>query len=71
VISLTLTFFRKNTSAEKYELNTVMNSTWKSEFLENLSGTFEKKKNTRTAEQDNQELYAAIGQRKVENEFIK
>jgi transposase-like protein len=57
--------------AEKYELNPVMISTWKSEFLENLSVTFEKTKDTRAAEQDNQELYAAIGQLKVENEFLK
>ena len=57
--------------AKEYDINPVMISTWKAEFLENISATFEKSKNTQAVEQDTQELFATIGQLKVENEFLK
>ena len=43
----------------------------KSELLENLSAVFERKKNVEKGEVDTWELYAQIGQLKVENEFLK
>ena len=57
--------------AKKFEINPVMISKWKAEFLENISATFEKSEETDSQEQDSKELYATIGQLKVENEFLK
>jgi transposase-like protein len=57
--------------AKKFELNPVMISKWKAEFLENLSATFEREESVVHQEQDTEKLYAAIGQLKVENEFLK
>ena len=57
--------------AKKFDVNPVMISKWKAEFLENLSATFEKSDSGESKEQDSQELYATIGQLKVENEFLK
>lgn len=57
--------------AKKFEVNPVMISKWKAEFLENLSATFEKSEETDSQELDSKELYATIGQLKVENEFLK
>lgn len=45
-----------------------MISKWKTKFLENLSATFEKSEQTDTQELDSRDLYATIGQLKVENE---
>lgn len=56
---------------KKFEVNPVMISKWKSEFLENLSATFEREESAVHLEQDTEKLYAAIGQLKVENEFLK
>jgi transposase-like protein len=53
--------------AKKFEVNPVMISKWKAEFLENLSATFEHTDATEHEEQDTKKLYAAIGQLKVEN----
>jgi hypothetical protein len=48
-----------------------MISKWKAEFLENLSATFERSESTEVQDEDTEKLYAAIGQLKVENEFLK
>ena len=57
--------------AKKFDLNSVVISKWKAEFLENLSATFERSESTEVQDQDTEKLYAAIGQLKVENEFLK
>lgn len=57
--------------AKKYELSPVVNSKWTGEFLENLSATFERSDSSESQQQDTEKLYAAIGQLKVENEFLK
>jgi transposase len=57
--------------ALKFDVNPVMISKWKSEFLENMSAAFEKKGSAEPESIDTQELYAQIGQLKVENEFLK
>lgn len=57
--------------AKKFEVNPVMISKWKTEFLENLSATFEREESAEGQDQDTEKLYAAIGQLKVENEFLK
>jgi transposase-like protein len=57
--------------AKKFDLNSVVISKWKAEFLENLSATFERSDSTEVQDQDTEKLYAAIGQLKVENEFLK
>jgi cell division protein FtsB len=49
----------------------VVISKWKGEFLENLSATFERSDSSESQQQDTEKLYAAIGQLKVENEFLK
>ncbi|MHA4810294.1 transposase [Flavitalea flava] len=57
--------------AKKFEVNPVMISKWKAEFLENMSAAFEKEGSSENESVDTQELYAQIGQLKVENEFLK
>ena len=57
--------------AKKFEVNPIMISRWKSEFLENMSAAFEKTGAEESESVDTQELYAQIGQLKVENEFLK
>lgn len=57
--------------AKKFDVNAVMISKWKAEFLENLSATFERTESAEVQDQDTEKLYAAIGQLKVENEFLK
>ena len=57
--------------AQKFELNPVVISKWKTEFLENMSAAFEKPGPSESDAIDTQELYAQIGQLRVENEFLK
>ena len=57
--------------AKKFDLNSVVISKWKAEFLENLSATFERSESTDVQDEYTEKLYAAIGQLKVENEFLK
>jgi transposase len=57
--------------AVKFDVNPVMISKWKAEFLENMSAAFEKKGAAESESIDAQELYAQIGQLRVENEFLK
>lgn len=47
-----------------------MISRWKSEFLENMSAAFEKSSEAEGGSVDTRELYAHIGQLKVEQEFF-
>ena len=59
--------------SQQFEVNSVTISKWKSEFLENMAVIFEngheKKSNQETPELD--QLYAQIGQLKVENDYLK
>jgi transposase-like protein len=56
----------------KFELNPVVISKWKSEFLENMSSVFEKgTKKEEDTDPDIEQLYSQIGRLKVENEFLK
>jgi len=55
----------------KFEVNPVTISKWKAEFLENMSAVFDKKSAEQEAGVDVQEVYAQIGQLRVENEFLK
>ena len=48
-----------------------MISKWKAEFLENMSAAFEKPDSVEENSVDTQELYAQIGQLRVENKFLK
>lgn len=57
--------------SKKFEVSAVMISRWKSEFLENMSAAFEKSSDAEGESVDTRELYAQIGQLKVENEFLK
>jgi transposase-like protein len=57
--------------AKQFEVNPVMISQWKAAFLENMAVAFEKGKSKDEADVDTQELYAQIGQQKVEIEFLK
>lgn len=57
--------------AKEFDVNSVMISKWKAEFLENLSATFERTESAEVQEQDTEKLYSAIGQLKVENKFLK
>lgn len=57
---------------KKYEVSSVMISRWKTEFLTNLSATFEKTPvNDKSEQVDLEKLYAQIGELKVENDFLK
>lgn len=57
--------------SKKFDVSPVMISQWKSAFLENMSAAFEKPGHQESEEVNTQELYAQIGQLKVENEFLK
>jgi transposase-like protein len=59
--------------SQQFEVHTVTISKWKTEFLENMSVIFEnghdKKEHQDSPERE--QLYAQIGQLKVENDFLK
>jgi|ERR1700730_4697818 len=57
--------------AKKFEVNPIMISRWKAEFLANMGAIFEGPGKAEEPDVDTQELYAQIGQLKVENEFLK
>lgn len=59
---------------KKYELHPTQVNVWKRDFLTNASLLFEKQNNASVEEESEkklQELYAQIGQLKVENDFLK
>jgi len=57
----------------QYEVNPVTISKWKAEFLENMAVIFENGTNKKSPQEspDLDQLYAQIGQLKVENDFLK
>jgi len=57
----------------QFEINPVTISKWKTEFLERMSIIFENGSNQKSGERspDLDQLYAQIGQLKVENDFLK
>lgn len=59
--------------AKKYELHPTQINTWKREALANMASVFGCEKSDAAAdiEQKTQQLYAQIGQLKVENDFLK
>ncbi len=57
--------------AKKFEVSPIVISRWKSELLANMGAVFEKSTKAEEPDVDTQELYAQIGQLKVENEFLK
>lgn len=58
--------------SKKFDVNPVMISKWKSDFLERMSMVFESSAEKEPEESvDSKELYAQIGQLKVEKEFLK
>ena len=56
-----------------FDVNPVMISKWKNEFLENMNLVFEKERGSSEASDSMEmdKLYAQIGQLKVENDFLK
>jgi len=56
---------------KRFDISPVMISQWKAAFLENMSAAFEKGKSKEEPDVNTQELYAQIGQQKVEIEFLK
>jgi len=58
--------------SQQFDVNPVMISKWKTEFLENMGVVFEKEKSTpQNPDSEIEKLYAQIGQLKVENDFLK
>ena len=59
--------------SQKFEVNVVTISKWKSEFLANLAATFSNVKETESIEPEVpvEKLYAQIGKLKVELDFLK
>lgn len=59
--------------SKKFDINPVVISRWKAEFLANISSVFNDKLESKE-DGDNvdiEKLYAQIGQLKVENDFLK
>jgi transposase-like protein len=57
--------------AKKFDVNQVIIARWKAEFISNMSAVFEKSDKPEEPDVDTQELYAQIGQLRVEKEFLK
>ena len=59
--------------SQKYEVNSVTISKWKSEFLANISAAFSSQKDNYNTEPEVpvEKLYAQIGKLKVELDFLK
>lgn len=59
--------------SQHFEVNSVMISKWKADFLSNMSVVFQKESSISEATDsvDVEKLYAQIGQLKVENDFLK
>ena len=56
---------------KKFEVNQVAISRWKAEFLANMGAVFDKPGKYDEPSVDTQEMFAQIGQLKMENEFLK
>jgi len=59
--------------AKKFEVNPVVISRWKAEFLSNIAAAFNDRPEPKDESEkvDIEKLYAQIGQLKVENDFLK
>ncbi len=59
--------------SQHFEINAVMISKWKADFLENMAVVFQKESSISDTSDsvDVEKLYAQIGQLKVENDFLK
>jgi transposase len=57
--------------AKFFDVNPIMISRWKAELLANMGSVFEKSGKSEEPDVDTRELYAQIGQLRVENEFLK
>ena len=59
--------------SQKFEVNAVTISKWKTEFLTNMSAAFSNAKKTQSDDQDIpvEKIYAQIGKLKVELDFFK
>jgi transposase-like protein len=57
--------------SKKFEVNPVVISRWKSEFLSNITAAFQTRPEPEGEKVDIEKLYAQIGQLKVENDFLK
>jgi transposase-like protein len=59
--------------SKKFDINPVVISRWKAEFLANISSVFNDKQESKEDDEnvDIEKLYAQIGQLKVENDFLK
>ncbi len=59
--------------SQKFEVNVVTISKWKTEFLTNMSAAFSNAKKTQSDDQDIpvEKIYAQIGKLKVELDFFK
>jgi transposase-like protein len=57
--------------SKKFEVNPVVISRWKSEFLANIAAAFQTRSEPEGEKVDIEKLYAQIGQLKVENDFLK
>ncbi len=58
--------------SNKFDVSPVVISKWKGEFLENISSVFEKESPKKKEEGPAiEQLYAQIGELKVENDFLK
>lgn len=62
-----------NELSVQFDVNPVMISKWKTEFLENMNLVFEKERGSldQSDSSEMDKLYAQIGQLKVENDFLK
>lgn len=57
--------------AQKFEVNPVMISRWKTECIEKMAMVFEGRSEPSEEPVDVDKLFAQIGQLKVENDFLK
>ena len=59
--------------SQQFEVHSVTISKWKTEFLENMSVIFENGQDKKDSQDspEREQLYAQIGQLKVENDFLK
>ncbi|MDH7448401.1 transposase [Aquimarina sp. 2201CG14-23] len=57
--------------ASKFDIHPTQISTWKREFIENSSKTFESKLKADDTDKEKSALYSKIGQLQVENDFLK
>lgn len=57
--------------SKKFEVSQVVIARWKAEVLAKMALVFDKRGKTEEPDIDAQELFAQIGQLKVENEFLK